>query len=42
MQRGIDFEILGPITDAEVIASGRGIRSLNLLIKVHGKGRWRR
>jgi hypothetical protein len=42
MQRGIDFEILGPITDAEVIASGRGIRSLNLLIKVHGKGRWRK
>lgn len=37
-----DFEIVGPITDSEVIASGPGIRSLALLRKIYGKGRWRK
>ena len=42
MQVGADFEILGPVTDIEVIARGRAIRSLTLLKKAYGGGRWRK
>src|SRR5258708_28299392 len=35
------FEIVGPITDIETIAVGRGIRQLSRLRRRHGRGRWR-
>lgn len=35
------FEILGPITDVEIIAAGRSIRQLPRLRRQHGPGRWR-
>ena len=36
------FEIVGEITDVEIIATGRGIRRLNQLRKRHGGRRWRK
>jgi hypothetical protein len=37
-----EFEIVGPVTDIEVIATGRTIRSVNQLKKAYGPGRWRK
>jgi hypothetical protein len=36
------FEILGEIRQIETIASGRGIRILNRLVRQYGKGNWRK
>jgi hypothetical protein len=36
------FEIIGDITEIEVIASGRGIRDLVRLRRKYGPGRWRK
>jgi len=36
------FEIQGDIRDVEVIASGRGIRTLRVLRRRHGGERWRK
>lgn len=36
------FEILGPITNVATIAVGRGIRELQRIQKLYGKGRWRK
>ena len=36
------FEIVGRITDVEVIASGTGIREISRLRKFYGRGRWRK
>ncbi|MBI3610513.1 MAG: hypothetical protein HY204_07415 [Nitrospirae bacterium] len=36
------FEVIGPIADVEVIASGPGVRVLTYLRKVYGRGRWRK
>jgi len=36
------FEIIGSITDIEVIAVGGSIRILPLLRKRYGSGRWRK
>jgi hypothetical protein len=36
------FEILGKITNIEIIAVSSGIRILPLLQKRYGKGRWRK
>lgn len=36
------FEIVGEITDIEVIAKGRGIRDLARLRKKYGPGNWRK
>ena len=36
------FEILGEITLIEVIAEGRGIRNRSRLLKLYGKGHWRK
>ncbi len=36
------FQIVGEITEIEVIASGRGIRRLKHLRKRHGGRRWRK
>ena len=36
------FEIVGDITNIQVIATGRGIRSLQKLRKRHGGKRWRK
>lgn len=36
------FEVVGEITDIEVIASGRGITRLKHLRKRHGGKRWRK
>jgi hypothetical protein len=35
------FEIVGDITNVQVIATGRGIRRLKTLRKRHGGRRWR-
>jgi hypothetical protein len=37
-----EIEIIGEITDIEIIAVGRSIRELNRLQKTYGKGRWRK
>jgi hypothetical protein len=36
------FELLGEITDIETIAIGKRIREVPRLIKMYGKGRWRK
>jgi hypothetical protein len=36
------FEILGEITDIEVIARGRGIRNLARVRRKYGPGNWRK
>jgi hypothetical protein len=36
------FEIVGDITNVQVIASGQGIRRLKALRKRHGGRRWRK
>jgi len=38
----MDFEIIGEITKAETIATGRLIHALARLRKLYGKGRWRK
>jgi hypothetical protein len=37
----MDFELLSPISDVAIIASGREIRDLRRLQKAYGRGRWR-
>jgi hypothetical protein len=37
-----DFEILGPIRDVQVIASGRGVSIAARLKRRFGGGRWRK
>jgi hypothetical protein len=37
-----DFEILGELSEVELIASGTGIRDLARLRRLYGKGRWRK
>lgn len=36
------FEIIGPISNVETIATGSGIRELHRLRRRHGLGRWRK
>ena len=36
------FDVVGPITGVEVIASGPGGRVLRYLRKFYGRGRWRK
>ncbi len=36
------FEVVGSISDVEIIAVGRSIRELARLRKVYGAGRWRK
>jgi hypothetical protein len=36
------FEIVGDITEVEVIAAGPAIRQLSLLLDLYGEGRWRK
>jgi hypothetical protein len=36
------FEIVGQISEVEVIAAGSGIRILALLRERYGRGRWRK
>lgn len=38
----MDFEIVGPIRDAETIAVGRAIRELKRLRRRYGSARWRK
>lgn len=38
----MDFELIGEISDIEVIAIGSSIRILPYLQKVYGHGRWRK
>jgi hypothetical protein len=37
-----DFEVVGEITQVEVIAAQKGIRDLRRIRKAHGRGRWRK
>ena len=36
------FELLSSIRETETIASGRGIYILDRLVKLYGKGNWRK
>ena len=36
------FDIIGEVTDQEIIATESAIRELSRLNKVYGKGRWRK
>ena len=36
------FEIVSDLRDVETFATGSGIRELPRLIKVYGRGRWRK
>jgi hypothetical protein len=38
----MNFDIIGDISDIEVIASGASIRELHRLRKIYGEGRWRK
>ena len=38
----MDFKILGPVSDAQTIAAGGGIREIKRLRRVYGSGRWRK
>jgi hypothetical protein len=38
----MDFEIVGEITDIEIIAAGAGVRDRARLRKQYGGGRWRK
>ena len=38
----MDFEVLSPITEIELIARGRAIRELPRLRRLYGPGRWRK
>jgi hypothetical protein len=38
----MDFEVVGDLTEVETIAAGRGIRELQRLRRLYGKGRWRK
>lgn len=36
------FEVVGEITGTETIAQGKGIRERARLVKLYGRGRWRK
>ena len=36
------FDLIGEISDLEVIAGGSGIRRLPMLERLYGRGRWRK
>jgi hypothetical protein len=38
----VKFEIVDEIKHAETIASGRGIHILNRLVRLYGRGNWRK
>ena len=38
----MNFEIIGKITNVEIIAVGSSIRDLDRLRKMYGAGRWRK
>jgi hypothetical protein len=38
----MDFEIVGEISEVEIIAVGSGIREVARLRRAYGKGRWRK
>lgn len=38
----MDFKIVGPIQDIEIIAHGHGIKNVNRLNKIYGKAHWRK
>jgi hypothetical protein len=38
----MDFEVIGPIRQIQVIAKGRGIQVRKYLLKTYGRGRWRK
>jgi len=38
----VDFEVLGNIRSSETFATGKGIRELERLQKLYGRGRWRK
>ena len=38
----MNFEIIGEITDIEIIAVGSNIRDIMRLRRMYGKGRWRK
>lgn len=38
----MNFEVLGLVTDVEIIARGPGIRELPRLRRMYGRGSWRK
>lgn len=41
-RREMEFEVVGPVRNAETIAVGRSIRDLPRLRRLYGRGRWRK
>lgn len=39
---GVEYHLVGTISNATVIASGRGVRIKAYLDRTYGKGRWRK
>lgn len=40
--RGVQFDLVGPIEQIETIAAGRGVKVRFFLRKIYGRGRWRK
>lgn len=38
----MEIEILGDVCDPQTIAIGRGIREIRRLLRIYGRGRWRK
>lgn len=38
----MQFEVVGEISDVELIAVGKGVRIRHILVKRYGRGRWRK
>jgi len=38
----MNFDLIGPIANAEIIAAGPGVRVRSYLRKAYGPGRWRK
>lgn len=38
----MDFELVSPLREVEIIAAGRGIREFRRLNRLYGRARWRK
>lgn len=38
----MNFQVIGKIEDVETMAAGKAIREVRRLVKLYGRGRWRK